>query len=347
MKARAMTSMERVLTALSHKEPDRVPMFLLLTMHGAKELGLSIKEYYSKAENIAEGQIRLREKFNNDCYYPFLYAALETEAFGGEVNYMEDGPPNSAIPCIADIEKIRYLEAPTVRDSKMLHRVLKAIALLREKSQNEVPIIGVAVSPFSLPVMQLGFDKYLDVMLYHRDLFDKLMQVNIAFCVDWANAQLQAGATAICYFDPVSSTTVISPELYQKTGYLIARQTLPMIKGPTATHFASGFCLPIIDAVAQTGTAAIGISSMENLPELKRAGKNRLTLIGNLNGIEMRRWSEDQARDKVMEAMRQAAAGGGFILSDHHGEIPWQVSDQILHAISDTVASFGNYPIQL
>ena len=27
MKANEMTSMERVLTALSHKEPDRVPLF--------------------------------------------------------------------------------------------------------------------------------------------------------------------------------------------------------------------------------------------------------------------------------------------------------------------------------
>jgi len=42
-----MTSLQRVLTTLEHKEPDRVPFFLLATMHGAKELGLSIKEYFS------------------------------------------------------------------------------------------------------------------------------------------------------------------------------------------------------------------------------------------------------------------------------------------------------------
>ena len=47
-----MTSLQRVLTTLGHKEPDRVPFFLLATMHGAKELGLSIKEYFSKPENV-------------------------------------------------------------------------------------------------------------------------------------------------------------------------------------------------------------------------------------------------------------------------------------------------------
>ena len=36
----AATSMERVLTTLGHREPDRVPLFLLLSLHGARELGL-------------------------------------------------------------------------------------------------------------------------------------------------------------------------------------------------------------------------------------------------------------------------------------------------------------------
>ncbi len=51
----AMTSLQRVLTTLGHQEPDRVPLFLLLTMHGAKELGLSIRDYFAKAENVVGG----------------------------------------------------------------------------------------------------------------------------------------------------------------------------------------------------------------------------------------------------------------------------------------------------
>ncbi len=60
-----MSSMERTLTAIGHREPDRVPLFLLLTMHGARELGLSIEEYFSKPEYVVEGQIRLRAKYKH------------------------------------------------------------------------------------------------------------------------------------------------------------------------------------------------------------------------------------------------------------------------------------------
>ncbi|MBN2486535.1 MAG: uroporphyrinogen decarboxylase family protein [Bacteroidales bacterium] len=346
MKHAEMTPMERVLTTLSHKEPDRVPLFLMLTMHGAKELGLSIKEYFSKAENVAEGQKRLQKKYTSDCYYPFFYAPIEVEAFGAEVIYSEDGPPNSGLPVINNISDIKKLEAPRVENTKVLHKVLKSIEILKAESKGNLPIIGVAMSPFSLPVMQLGFEKYLELMHYHLDLFEHLMKINMAFCIDWANAQLAAGATAICYFDPVSSTTIVPKELYYKTGFQVAKQTIAKINGPTATHFASGNCLTLSGLLLQTGTAVVGVSAQENISELKQAFKNKLSVLGNLNGIEMRRWTKEEATNIVKGVIEKAASGGGFILADNHGEIPFQVKDETLLAIKEAVKKYGTYPIQ-
>jgi uroporphyrinogen decarboxylase len=346
MKKDTMTPMQRVLTTLSHNEPDRVPLFLLLTMHGAKELGMSIKEYFSKSEYVVEGQIRLQKKYNNDLYNPFYYASAEIEAFGGETIFIDDGPPNSGQPFIQDIEKIAYLEPPKVEESATLQKALLTIKKLNEKAGGNIPIIGTAVSPFSLPVMQMGFEKYLEIMHFRKDLFNRLMQVNEAFCVNWANAQLEAGATAICYFDPVSSSTIITREQYLETGFKIARRTISRIKGPTATHFASGNCLPIADLLPQTGTAVAGVSSKEDLAQLMQAFRNKLTVLGNLNGIEMRRWTTEQTRSIVREAIETAAPGGGFILSDNHGEIPFQVPDEVLKDISETVLEYGRYPIK-
>jgi len=343
---KTMTSLDRVLTTLSHQEPDRVPMFLLLTMHGAKELGIPIKDYFSNAENVAEGQLRLQKKYRNDCYYLFFYAPLEVEAFGAKVIYSEDGPPNSGQPFIKNIEDIWSLEPPKVRDCQVLHKVLKAIELIKQKSTGDIPIIGVAMSPFSLPVMQLGFDRYLELMHFNKPLFNHLMDINKAFCLDWANAQLNAGATAICFFDPVSSSSMISPEMYANTGFLVAKETIAGINGPTATHFASGNCLPIADLLPQTGTAIAGVSTMEDIETLKAAFKNKLSILGNLNGIEMRRWKEDETIRKVRDLIRKAGPGGGFILSDNHGEIPFQVSDETLFTISETVMEYGRYPIK-
>jgi uroporphyrinogen decarboxylase len=129
-------------------------------------------------------------------------------------------------------------------------------------------------------------------------------------------------------------------------GWPVACRTIARIKGPTATHFASGRCLPILNDVAQTGTAIIGVSVEENLNALKSASNGRLTLLGNLNGIEMRRWSPVEVENNVKAAIAQAGRGGGFILSDNHGEIPFQVPEDTLLAISEAVHTWGNYPLE-
>ncbi len=340
-----MTSLQRVLTTLGQKEPDRVPFFLLATLHGAKELGLSLKNYFSKAENVVEGQIKLRAKYRHDCIYNFFYAALEVEAWGCEVIYRDDGPPNSGAPIIRSADDIKKLAPPQVDKVPCLAKVLKAAELLKERVGDDAPIIGVVMSPFSLPVMQMGFDKYIELMYEQPDLFEHLIKINEEFCVQWANAQLKAGSTAICYFDPISSTTISTKEMYMKTGFKVAGRTIARIKGPTATHMASGRCLPIIGDIAETGTAIVGVSVDENLKTLKTACRNKLSLLGNLNGIEMRRWTPEQAEENVKKAISGAGVGGGFILSDNHGEIPWQVPDDVLSAISRAVRKWGQYPL--
>ena len=340
-----MTSMQRVLTTLGQVEPDRVPYFLLLSMHGADELGLSIEEYFSNGKNVYEGQIKLRQKYGHDCYYTFFYASIEVEAYGADVMYSNDGPPNAGAPFLKK-DMINTLKAPIVKETKVLQKMLEATRLLKNYAKDEVPIIGVVMSPFSVAVMQMGFEAYLDLIYNDRELFEKLMEVNTKFCVDFANAQLEAGATAITYYDPISSPTILPRELYLETGFQVAKNTISQINGPTATHFASGNAMEIMSDLPETGTAVVGVSTFEDLSELKKAANKKLTLLGNLNAIEMRTWSVQQTKQYVKEAIQKAAPGGGFILGENHGEIPYCIKEETLLAIKEAVQEYGQYPIE-
>ena len=341
----AMNSMQRTLTSLSHQEPDRVPLFLLTSLHGAKELGVSIQEYFAKPAHVVEGQMRLLKKYHSDCLYTFHHASLEMEAWGSTSIFALDGPPLCGAPIIASWQDIDRLEAPDVLQAEGLKRVLSTTSELKARVGDSVPIIGVVMSPFSLPVMQMGFDKYIELMDEQPGRFDRLMQVNEEFTVAWANAQLAAGATAICYFDPVASPTIVPRASYLKLGQPVTKRTLGRIKGPTATHLASARTQSILGDIADTGTAVVGVSAMENLSDLKRVAAGRVSLLGNLNGVEMRRWTPDSAQLEVKRAIARAGRGGGFILSDNHGEIPWQVPEDVLLAISDAVERWGRYPL--
>ncbi len=337
-------SMQRVNIAMSHREPDRVPLFLFPTLHGARELGAGLPEYFSKSSLMIEGQLRLLKKYGSDCASSSAYASMELEAFGGKTIFLEDGPPNAAGPVIA-ASGIDALVAPEVADSPSLLRGLDVIRGLKEKLGDSVPIVASVISPFSLPIMQLGFGPYLELLHEDRERFDRLMKINMKFCVDWANAQLSAGATAIGYADPMSSSTIIPRALYLETGYRIARETFSKIRGNVALHLASGRGLPIAEKIAETGAVGVAVSALEELSEWKSAVGRKLTLIGNLNGIAMRNWSSEDTEREVKRTISEAAKGGGFILSDNHGEIPWQVPEEVLLSIRDAVDAWGNYPL--
>jgi uroporphyrinogen decarboxylase len=338
--------MDRVVAALSHKEADRVPIFLLTTMHGAKELGMSLSDYFRTADNVIKGQVRLREKFHSDCYLPFFYGAIEIEAWGGDVIFYSDGPPNAGDPIIKDLASISTVKRPDIDSSPRLGEVLKAIRGLKETANGEVPIVGNVISPFSAPIMQMGFEAYMDLIFHHEDAFWELMEKNIDFAIDWANAQLEAGADSIGYADPMSSMTIIGREKFIATGFPVANRTMSGIKGNCLMHFASGRCLGILDKVMETPAVGVGVSSLEDLSELKHRCGDRLTIVGNLDGISMRRWTAMEAERQVRMAILKGAKGGGFVLSENHGEVPLQVPDEVLLAIYRSAEKFGTYPLQ-
>ncbi len=340
----AMTSMERVQAATGYKEPDRVPLFLGLTMHGAKELGLSIQEYFSKAEYVVDGQLRMLAKYRFDCLNPLVYAAMEIEAFGGEVVWFEDGPPNVGELLVKTPDDISSLQVPVVKETPCLVEVLKTIHSLRERTGNDTLVPGAVISPFSLPIMQMGFPAYIELIYEQPNLFSRLMAVNQEYCVSWANAQLEAGAMAIGYCDPLASPTFLPSDMYLKTGFKIAQETLARIKGPTSVSLVSSNCLPALDVLAALGTKAVAAGPFENLAEVKAVCQGRFTVLGGLNGVEMHTWTPEEAAENVKEVLAEAAVGGGFVLSDNH-EIPWQVSEEVLMSISETVHKWGHYPI--
>ena len=344
MSASKMSSAERVGLALSHKEADRVPYLLPVILQGAQELGLTIEAYFSLAENIIQGQLRLRQRYGHDGLFGFMYTAQEVEAWGGSVVFREDGPPNAGAPPLKASD-ISRLDPPDPHHCPALCRVLDVIRGLKQRVGDEVPILGVSIAPFSLPVMQLGFEAYLDLMFEQPDLHHRLMAINEEFCVAWSNAQLAAGATAISYTDPVSSPSMVPREMYLELGLPSAKRTLARLDGPAATGFASAPCLPIIHEVISSGTVGVSASSKEDLREMKAACAGKVTVMGNLNALEMCTWTAAETERQVKACIAAAAPGGGFVLTDNHGEIPWQVPREVLMALGQAVRRWGRYPI--
>ncbi len=94
-----------------------------------------------------------------------------------------------------------------------------------------------------------------------------------------------------------------------------------------------------------TGSAVLGFSMNDDLDDIKKATQNKICLLGNLNAVDMINWDAKKIQNEVKNIIRKAGEGGGLILSDSHGEIPWQVPEEVLLEIAESVAQFGSYPL--
>lgn len=338
-----MKSIERVLTTLSHKEPDRVPLFLLLSMQGARYHNISQKEYYYNPKKVAEAQLHFHEKYDNDILYSFHYASVECQAYGGDVIFRDDRPANAGKPFIKSFEDIDTLVVPDVEHNEHLNRVYETIRLLNEAKGGEVLIAGVIMSPYSVPVMQLGMEQYMKLMIEDESRFQKLMKINTEFAIRYANEMIRNGANAIVYFDPISSPEISTRNQFLNFGLPIMKECIEKINGPIVAHYASGKILPILDDIIDSGIVAVGTSSQEDHTILKEKCTGKITIIGNLNGIEMMNWTSKEVEKKVKEIVKTCSPGGGFILSDNHGEIPIQVPDATISEISKQLLKHGRY----
>lgn len=345
MNKKTMTSMERFISSLLLKTPDKVPLCLLFSCYGAKERKIPIKEYFSNPDLIVSTQLLLREKYKTDCLYTFSYSPLEIEAFGGEVIFSNDGPPNSGEHLIKNDLDINKLEIPKISQTPCLLRTLEVTSKLKIAVKDTVPIIGVVMSPFSLPIMQMGFENYLNLIYLNKPYFLKLMHKNIEFCTAWANAQLKAGATTIFYFDPLSSGDFISRNLYLSTGYKVAQKALSTLNGFYGVNLVSAKALSIIDDLINLEAKYVGFSTNDDIVKIKAAANKRICLFGNLNGIKMINWSNHDIINNVKSIIKHAGKDGGLILAENHGEIPLQVPEEVLLGISNAVEEFGYYPL--
>ncbi|MFW9921388.1 MAG: uroporphyrinogen decarboxylase family protein, partial [Candidatus Thorarchaeota archaeon] len=156
-----MKPIERFLKAVSFEEPDKVPLFLLMTQQGADIMGMSSQTYFSSAESVVKGQILLQEKFQHDCLYPFFYAAKEYEAFGGQTLYKRFGPPESGRPVFKSGEELLSTQLPD-SDHPSFTVIHKAHQMIVEMKGSELPILTSVLAPLSLPVMLLGFETWIE-----------------------------------------------------------------------------------------------------------------------------------------------------------------------------------------
>jgi uroporphyrinogen decarboxylase len=208
-----VTGNERLAALREGRIIDRVPVFCNLFDQGANELGITIKDYFSNGEYVAEAQLKMREKYRYDSLWSLFYAGKEAEILGCHTMiYAQNGPPNVGHMVIKNYDDVHKFEIPAdITEHPAMAEPLKCLKILKQEAGGKYPICAYLTSSMTLPAMLMGIEKWMELLLFGpTSIRDELLEKCSAFFNQHHAAYKKAGADIFVYSNPFGSTDFVS-----------------------------------------------------------------------------------------------------------------------------------------
>lgn len=329
-----MNSLERILAAAGLKPVDQTPVMPVLLMQGARVLGMSLAEYFRRPTRLAEGQLRLLERFGHDAVFAIPHIVQDVLPWGSAIDFHEDGPPSVSKMVIDRFEKIESLRVPDPTRHPYLRATLDAATALAREVKGQKLIVGAVIGPFSLPSMLMGTRKFLALLLDHPEhrarYLPPLMSKMMEYCTQWARAQFAAGCDLVVFAEGMASATILDEKTFLRDAKPVLEEFVARTGGLLALEWV-GHALPFLHHVKDLGVAAFLIGESDPVDQARRAIGPQKALIGNINNLKLLRWTPERVQFEARRVI--AAAGPGFILANQGPEIPWEVPDASIAAL--------------
>ncbi len=376
---------QRVLTALSHEEPDTVPTALGGGPYGlVDDLYLQLVKYldlgkpvmpFRTGHSISYMDDRLLEKLDTDiryCWPGLLPNSPVTRGEDDDTFYDSYGQVwKRALPYyytgegilkdatgIDDIEsRVRW---PDLSDPRWTHGVVERALLLHKETDYFVTMRMVAShGPFQTACDLRGTETFLMDMALNPEFAHALLDKVTTAIEGLIRLAMQAGGQ---YFDMMelpgddyagNLNTLISPVMFRK--YIkpclerlikVIKEHNPNTKVMLHSDGAITKLLPDIIALGADVIHPLEPLQATNLIAVKEQFGKQVTFLG---GIDISHAMPGTCEDVVAETklrISQLASGGGYILAPSN-HLQADVPAENVVTLFETARQFGKYPIQL
>ncbi len=285
-----MTRIERIQTVMAGGIPDRVPVMTHNFLMAAREAGVTMAQYRSSADVIANTLIQACQRYDTDGILLDVDTALLASACGGDVIYPENlaaVPKDQQSRSIEQI--IEDLANVDLRRSDRVNRYLEAINNLSLWCrENDVFLRANAdQGPFSLGCVLVGMNEFLMTLLDEdeEEHLMQLMEQTLRICLQMHRLCYEAGGHCTSYGNSSSGCSVVSPDIFRKFAKpfeIRLNKTLKEEGIPTLCHIC-GWTDPILQDLTETGCPMYEFDASTDIRKAQEIGQGHYVLSGNLD----------------------------------------------------------------
>ncbi len=379
-----MTSRERVLMALNHEEPDRVPLFLgtssPTTMLGPAydrlkaHLGIrretrllsKIYQYAQLDEDIMErfgsdgrplcpkpGPAVLRREISADKVVDDWGVTWEREP--GSLYYLMTGHPLRN----ATADDLAKYPWPDLSHPDRVNGLAEEARRLHQDTPYAIVALGY-LAIYDVGFFLRGMDQWLMDLATDPEFAHALLRKVTDLMLGWAKTYLQAVGP---YVDLITvsddlgmqSAPFLSPAMYREMIKPYHAELCAAIKARTKARIffhSCGDVYTLIPDLIEAGfdvlnPVQVSTAGLADTARLKREFGRHLTFCGGIDTHHvLPRGTPDDVRAEVRRRIRDLAPGGGYIGAAVHCLQPDVPPENVL-AMCEAIRDYGRYPIRL
>lgn len=218
-----------------------------------------------------------------------------------------------------DLEKVIV---PDIQDT--LGYVMEAIAMTKEKLNDEIPLIGFAGSPWTILCYCVegqgskSFDKARGLCFSQPEVAHQLLQKITDTTIAYLKAKVEAGVNAVQVFD--SWGGMLSPTDYQEFSWPYIQQIVDALKDLAPVIVFGKGCWFALKEMAQSGASAVGVDWTCSAKNARYLTGGNITLQGNFDPARL--LSPPTEIKKRVTQMINEFGKDKYIVNLGHGILP-------------------------
>ncbi|MEW6186115.1 MAG: uroporphyrinogen decarboxylase family protein [Thermodesulfobacteriota bacterium] len=346
-----MTSVERVITALSLKEPDRVPTFDYhnKTLMNAILPGCTYEEF---VEHMDLDAIIFFDKVDAWQYEVVSESPrIVRDQWGCLTRFTSETLGVPVEPVIKSEKDLDGYVPPDPDDPKRYVWLEKLVK--RFKGDRAVCVVVTDVFDIAKESL-LGDEAYFKAIIKNPELVDRVNEIVLNYNLGYLRNAIELGADIITisgdyamthqpFVSPRHTARFLTPSLKKQIDLAHSRNCL-------VTKHTDGNINPIIDLLLDTGINGLHpVDPMAGLDlgDYKQKYGDRLCLCGNVSVAATLSWEPvEKVRQEVKDCIRKAGYGGGYICMSSNS-IHSKVKPENYIAMVQAIRDFGKYPLHL
>ncbi len=298
-----MTGRERILACMENGRADRLPFMPITMMFAADLVGKPYGQYAADHRVLAEGQLRVAERFGADFVSTISDPAREAADCGARVVFFDDQPPalDEGNALLADTAALAGLKVPDPLGGGRMTDRIQGLALLRERVGQDLLVEGWVEGPCALAADLRGINAVMMDFFEDPGFATDLMTFCVETALGFAREQIAAGADLIGLGDAAAS--LVGPSVYEEYVWPLERRLVEGIQamgGRVRLHIC-GNTTAILEGMGRLGCEIVDLDYMVSMAAAREAMGPEQTLLGNIEPAGV-------LRNGTPEAVRAALA---------------------------------------